>query len=369
MSPKRAAFLFLLVVLLLTTRSAFAQGGTPPPPTPTPTFPEVVGLCTTGSERCIPAAAAHYPLPALLAVSAVLLALAAVGRGLLKWLESLGERAPTWLWALVRRRDPARYYLRNFISDFEDPKYQPFTGEDVRKPKLEKIYLSLDLRPDAVSGDGDESKTGGEKELGERLLGRAMESRISLAGAVRRSKKHLALVGGAGSGKSTFLQWTGLACAKDCARNKLDDEQRETVWALSKTAQPRWAFRVMRWLRLSRPLFPVFVPLGEFDQYCRDPRDPAQPGQKLDGPLPPNAETLLRFACWRFNRRHQDYGTAFTPDYLKGKLRAGCLLLFDGVDEVAFERRELIRQAIGGLLREDYLSPRTRVLLTSRPPG
>jgi formylglycine-generating enzyme required for sulfatase activity len=368
MSNARAAFLFLVFVRLFAAAPAHAQGGTPPPPTPTPTFPEVVGLCTTGSEKCIPAAVMHYPWPALLVALVALLALAAVGRGLLKWLESLGERAPAGLWALVRRRDPVRYYLRNFISDFEDPKYQPFTGDDVRKPKLEKIYLSLDLRPDAVSGD-DETKTSREKELGERLMGRAMESRVSLADAARRSKKHLALVGGAGCGKSTFLQWTGLACAKDCARNKLDEGQREIVWTLSKTTQPRWAFRVMRWLRLSRPLFPVFVPLGEFDQYCRDPRDPIQPDKKLDGPLPPNAENLLRFACWRFNRRHQDYSAVFAPDYLKGKLRAGCLLLFDGVDEVAFERRELIRQAIGGLLREDYLSPRTRVLLTSRPPG
>ncbi len=364
-----AAFLFLVILLLSALAGvARAQTPTPPPPTSTPTFPEVVGLCTTGSEKCIPAATTHYPLPALLAVIVILLVMGAIGRGLLKWLESLGERAPAWLWALMRRRDPVRYYLRNFISDFEDPKYQPFTGDDVRKPKLEKIYLSLDLRPDAVS-DGDERKTGLEKELGERLVGRAMESRVSLAESVRRSKKHLALVGGAGSGKSTFLQWTGLACAKDCARNKLDEGQRETVWALSKTAQPRWAFRVLRWLRLSRPLFPVFVPLGEFDQYCRDPRDPAQPGKKLDGPLPPNAEALLKFACWRFNRRHPDYAATLTPDYLKGKLRSGCLLLFDGVDEVAFERRELIRQAISGFLREDYLSPRTRVLLTSRPPG
>jgi hypothetical protein len=182
----RAAFLFLLFLLLVVAASVRAQGGTPPPPTPTPTFPEVVGLCATGSEKCIPAAVTHYPWPALLAILVILLAVAAVGRGLLKWLEGLGERAPARLWALACRRDPARYYLRNFISDFEDPKYQPFTGDDVRKLKLEKIYLSLDLRPDAVS-DSDERKTDREKEIGERLVGRAMESRIPLAESVRRS--------------------------------------------------------------------------------------------------------------------------------------------------------------------------------------
>lgn len=43
--------------------------------------------------------------------------------------------------------------------------------------------------------------------------------------------------------------------------------------------------------------------------------------------------------------------------------------MFDGVDEVVFERREAVRRAVQGLLREGFVSPRTRVLLTSRPPG
>ncbi len=372
MGKHRAAFLFLVVLLFLALPffAARAQTPAPTPPaatpsptlTPTPTVPEVAALCFGGLDKCFGPAKDNYDWQFAFLLL-VLFFLAAVAVSIL-YDKTKGALLRLWdrLASRLRfARDPARYYLRNFISDFEDPKYQPFTGDDVRKPKLEKIYLSLDLRPDAVS-DGDEQKTGREKELGERLMGRAMESRVSLAESVRRSKKHLALVGGAGSGKSTFLQWTGLACAKDCARNKLDEGQRETVWALSKTTLPRRAFRVMRWLRLSRPLFPVFAPLGEFDQYCRDPRDPAQPGKKLDGPLPPNAEALLKFACWRFNRRHPDYAATFTPDYLKGKLRGGCLLLFDGVDEVAFERREMARLAVQAFLREDFQSPRMRVL-------
>ncbi len=376
MSKRHAAFLLLLLAFIIIPAAfAHAQGGTPPPdtptPAPTPSLLDVGGNCLgLKFEKCLPGLG-HYPLWTIIGL--VLLVLA--GLLVLSFFEGAREKMKEWGKAFAgwlakpfsRSADPTHYYLTHFISDFEDPKYQPFTGDDVRKPTLEKIYLPLDLRLEA-SGEGEADPTHKRE-----LLGRALRlggDREQLADALRRAKKHLALIGGAGSGKSTFLQWAGLACAKDYARQRLnDDEQRALIHALNRVTYSPARFRLARFFRLTHPLFPVFIPLGEFDQYCLNPFDPQQPEKLLGDPLPPNAETLLKFACWRFNRRHAKHKAALTPAYFENRLRSGALLLFDGVDEVVFERRENVRRAVQGLLREDVVSPRTRVLLTSRPPG
>ncbi len=336
-------------------------------------MPEVAGQCAALKFAACITGLANYSgstILGIVAIAAILLIILAFFEGVREVVKDSGRAFMGWISTLLRRgSDPAHYYLHHFIDDFTDPKYQPFTGDEVKdKPTLEKVYLSLNLRPEAL-GDPEDRKTDDKAAGLERAVGRFSAGRVELAEAIRQSKKHLALIGGAGSGKSTLLHWAGLACAKDYARRRLDPPQREFVWALSKVGRSLRIFRIRRWLLLTRPLLPVFIPLGEFDQFCGNPRDPQQPEKKIEGPLPPNAETLLMFACWRFNRAHPEHRQTLTPSYLKRKLREGALVLCDGVDEVVFERREMVRRAVQGLLHEEYVSLHTRMLLTSRPPG
>ncbi len=369
-----AGLCLLLFFCVFFVAGVRAQGGTPTPapqvtPVPTPTLTlDKKCLANLMGEDCRKGIAEEFPLPWAIAIIVGIVVISAVGAGLLVRLKDAGQALPDWLPQLWRGRDTTSRYLKLFIADFSDPKYQPFTGDDVRKPKLEKIYLSLDLRPEA-SGD-IEGDAATDKLSPTRLMRMGGESRVQLPMAIRSARKHLALIGGAGCGKSTFLQWAGLACARDCARQHFNDDlQRELVYALSQTTVHPLLFRFLRFLHLTQPLFPVFIPLGEFDQYCLHPHDPQQPEKKLDGTLPPNAESLLKFACWRVNQRHAGLKHFFTPQYLTSRLREGALLLFDGMDEVRFERRDGVRHAVQDLLREAALSKRSRVLLTSRPPG
>ena len=329
----RAVLLTLVVIFCLAAASAPTNTPIPPTETTTPaptatvsatlSVPEVAGRCAELKFSDCFSGAANYGTVTIIGI-VTLAVIVIIGYA---FISGIGETAKDWgrafaAWvSTLLRRGSDSYYLGHFITDFTDPKYQPFTGDEVKdKPTLEKVYLSLSLRPEAL-GDSDDRKTDDKAAGLERAVGRFPAGRVKLAEAFRQSKKNLALIGGAGSGKSTFLQWAGLACAKDYARRRLDRSQREFVWALSKAGRSLRVFRIRRWLLLTRPLFPIFIPLGEFDQFCGNPRDPQWPEKKMDGPLPPNAETLLMFACWRFNRAHPEHKQAVTPGYLKRKLR------------------------------------------------
>ena len=346
----------------------------------------MLGKCIERDKACIPDALDNYGWQSTL----IFLMLAAIGAALFdklrKWagrgLDALEDRASLLF------HDPTRYYLKHFINDLEEPKYQPFIGDDVKKPKLEKIFLPLDLRPEEVIVEKNQGR--GKEGLAEAgLLKRTTPSsafenllvrlrlrrppkepseRVELSRVILAAKRHVAMVGIAGSGKSTLVQWVGLSCARDYyERGTLNSEQIKVMRSLNRSTLPRIVFAAARRLGIMRPLFPVFIPLGELDWFSRNPRDICEVEKSLNGTLPLNSETLLKFICWNFNRWHPDLKQAVTPDFFKRKMREGCVLLLDGVDEVTFERRELLRQAVRGFLQENYHPKRTRVLLTSRP--
>jgi formylglycine-generating enzyme required for sulfatase activity len=319
------------------------------------------GSVLNDSQTCADEVGKH-PLLAAAMVAVFALAAIVVVLGLINTFSTQVSQILAPIKRLLPRSSPTKRYLPILLKDFRDPKYQPFTGDDVRRPRLEDVYLALDLKAEASGADVS------VEDKGERTFSLSARGgdRAQLPEVLRRAKQHLALVGGAGSGKSTFLRWAALVCAKDFNRERLDDDdQRAFVYALSRKPYSALLFRGLRVLRLTRPLFPIFVSLGEFDRYCLDPYDPKDVERKLTGELPPTAEALLQFVCYRYNRLN----AGLTPEYLQGQLRRGALLLFDGVDEVVFERRTRVRDAVQALLRETYVNEQTRVLLTSRPPG
>ena len=280
----------------------------------------------------------NYGLPLAITVFIVLAVGLAIASGLLKRLQTAAENLPDALARLFARRDPTRYYLEKFVDDYKDPKFQSLKAlaRDVQMPELKDIYVPALMRMETAESEAGAKGGKGGGELLERPL-RDQPKSVTLTDAVQEAPGHLALTGIAGSGKSTELQWAGVACAQAALGQRLSVEQRALVRALGK----------------GRPLTPVFFPLGAFDRYC----------QQHKGGLR-TAANLLEFAVTRFNKLHEKQ--PLSADFFKQRLRQGCLLLFDGVDEVEPDQRGTVRAAVQELLK-DYAGPRTRALLTSRP--
>jgi predicted NACHT family NTPase len=159
--------------------------------------------------------------------------------------------------------------------------------------------------------------------------------------------QYLVLMGGPGSGKTTFLNFIALCMAGELlglapANIKLlctpippepDDTDKES--------------KPQRWTH--KALLPVRVVLRDFA-----------------ADLPPAGAPLTADVLWRFIVKQlpdqlQRYG-----DHLQGELlREGGLILLDGLDEVpdALQRREQVKQAVQEFVR---IYRRCRFLVTSR---
>ena len=172
------------------------------------------------------------------------------------------------------------------------------------------------------------------------------ESRLS-ALDVLNAESRLVLLGGPGSGKSTFVSFVALAMAGELLG--VAGPNLETLIApLPKEEGDDRDPQPQRWEH--GPLLPVQVVLRD-----------------LASQLPPpgaavNAETLWCFLCDRLKQAALE---DFTP-YLKQALhKRGGLVLLDGLDEVpdAHSRREQIKQVV-----QDFAATfsRCRFLVTSR---
>ncbi len=158
MGKHRAAFLFLVVLLFLALPffAARAQTPAPTPPaatpsptlTPTPTVPEVAALCFGGLDKCFGPAKDNYGWQFAFLLL-VLFFLAAVAVSIL-YDKTKGALLRLWdrLASRLRfARDPARYYLRNFISDFEDPSTSPSPATTCASPSWRRFIFRLIYAP------------------------------------------------------------------------------------------------------------------------------------------------------------------------------------------------------------------------------
>ena len=163
---------------------------------------------------------------------------------------------------------------------------------------LQEVYVSLtaQLGPDLVR-----KRSAQERE----------EREVKLSELLSESKR-LAVIGGPGCGKTTYLHWIAILLADGLLRGKAENTTDH--------------------LGLSAPLpLPILVNLSEFNRYRREC---AQGKAHLDDPRKGTLHGYLSHALI-----HQDEGVRLPADFFPRLLADGrhCFLLLDGVDEVANE--------------------------------
>ena len=147
----------------------------------------------------------------------------------------------------------------------------------------------------------------------------------------------LAIVGAPGSGKTTFLRYIAWVMARSLLKDA------------PKTRWPRWG--------LKAPLVPVLLPLREFGVYLRE-------GSRRER-LGDNAALLLEF-MQQYLSRHVRSG--LPAGFCQRQLDQGdCMLLLDGLDEVADEAERVHVSRIVEHLVSQYKE--LRCVVTSRTRG
>ena len=163
------------------------------------------------------------------------------------------------------------------------------------------------------------------------------------------AERQLVLLGGPGSGKSTFVNFVALAMAGELLELPLPGPNLATLTApLPKEENEREASKPQHWNHGA--LLPVPVTLRD-----------------LASQLPPPGTPVKADAVWRFicGRLQQAALAEFAPYLQQALLGPGGLVLLDGLDEVpdALDRRAQIKQAV-----QDFATTfsRCRFLVTSR---
>jgi len=211
---------------------------------------------------------------------------------------------------------------------------------------LAQVYTSLVVRHcPAVTPGGDPRHARRPDPFGADEERMAVEPQpLDMAGLLALGER-IAIVGGAGSGKTTYLSFVAASLAAALRGQPLD-------------------------VRLKPPLpdaplpVPLLAPL-RFWQVYRD--ECAQvPGLRvLHGP---EEGSLVAFLFWFLRARYKNFAAA--GDFFDRLLRGGqgCLILLDGLDEVvSVAERRTVRDEVDRLLRSQY--PGNRCLVTAREAG
>lgn len=153
--------------------------------------------------------------------------------------------------------------------------------------------------------------------------------------------KRIAIIGGAGTGKSTVLAYlaTKLAAATTGARDLPFD----------LPAQKRLPV-------------PLVIPLRYYREYLRLLEQAPQARLRH-----PQTGQLAHFISWHLRKRSPSLGRC--EDFFERLLLGGgCLLMLDGLDEIASrDERGLVRQQVENIANDMY--PDNRIIVTAREAG
>ncbi len=220
----------------------------------------------------------------------------------------------------------------------------PLLAGDSGKPvQLSSVYTAL-LTEAREHGTADRDAA----ESRHSVIGRGEGDRQSALEALDR-ERYLVLMGGPGSGKTTFLNFVALCMAGDLLRDRAINLKllRTPIPPESEARDAKPKSQPQRWTH--GPLLPVRVVLRDFA-----------------AALPPAGQPVDADALWNFIVRQLPEQLRPCADHLQADLlTSGGLILLDGLDEVpdALQRREQVKQAVqefAGIYRE------CRFLVTSR---
>ncbi|MCP4421747.1 MAG: SUMF1/EgtB/PvdO family nonheme iron enzyme, partial [Chloroflexi bacterium] len=205
---------------------------------------------------------------------------------------------------------------------------------NIKEAELDAVFVPLQVHDPEHDGTGDEQRVlrasrRRQPEMDEAEMAHEKFTRPMTIDEVLAKYPIFILRGNPGSGKSTLLRYMALSFARNEARERLDWPHEE--------------------------LLPILVPLSNFGRYLQT------------HPYNNNAPRPLRQFIEEYFR---DQDLTFPPGFFHNRLqKGGCLLLLDGLDEVATrDLRADVAQIITAFI-DRYDKSGNRFVLASRPKG
>jgi formylglycine-generating enzyme required for sulfatase activity len=206
---------------------------------------------------------------------------------------------------------------------------------------LTTIYTSLLVEHRPAVTPGGEQDERRQRLHAERMTERAASEPLDMAELLTLGER-IAIVGRAGSGKTTYLSFVASTLAAALLGQPLD--------LRLQPPEPQGALPV-----------PLLAPLRFWQVY-------REQCAKVNRYHTPEAGTLGGFLLWFLQARYKNFDAA--ADFFERLLRGGhgCLLLLDGLDEVVeVAERRVVRDEVERLLTSQY--PGNRCLVTAREAG
>ena len=209
--------------------------------------------------------------------------------------------------------------------------------------RLDAVYTSLraSWHPKTMDEKAQDGRTRDLRQKAAR--GEEATEKVDMRHLLTLSDR-IMIVGGAGSGKTTYLSFLASSLAKAHMHGGLVDSR-------IRSGKP------------DRPLpLPIMVPLRYWNVYRQWVRE--RPERGLDDP---RSAGLAGFLPWYLQSRYHALGPP--RDFFDRMLEAkGCLLLLDGIDEVvSSEERLVLRDAVRHFVEVEY--PGNQCIVTGRSGG